>query len=134
MTSVSARSAEEATGHAGVLAGGTRRDARRVGCVGSPGGRARAAVWGRARDRAGAPAPLAGDCSTRSPARNDSLTLLHPRAWTRAHGAPSLMVPLGEALGVLALRRHVPGALAQVMRREACVQCAHEVRPAQSLQ
>ncbi len=63
-----------------------------------------------------------------------ALTLLHPRACTRAHGAPSLMVPLGEALGLLAFRRHFPGALAQVMRREACVQCAHEVRPAQSLQ
>jgi hypothetical protein len=25
-----------------------------------------------------------------------ALTLLHPRAWTRAHGAPSLMVPLGK--------------------------------------
>ena len=49
-----------------------------------------------------------------------ALTLLHPQACALAHAAPALMVPLGEALALLAFSRHFPGALAQVLRIEAC--------------
>ena len=48
-----------------------------------------------------------------------ALTLLHPRSCTLAHGATVLMVPLGEALALLAFSWHFPDALAQVTRIEA---------------
>jgi hypothetical protein len=48
-----------------------------------------------------------------------ALTLLHPRPCTLATGATVLMMPLGEALAVLPLRRHFPDALAPVTRSEA---------------
>jgi len=62
-----------------------------------------------------------------------ALTLLHPQSCTLAHGVSSLMVPLGEALALLAFSRHFPGALAQVMRIEACGNCVQEDRPAQRI-
>ena len=48
-----------------------------------------------------------------------ALPLLHPRSCTLAHGATVLMVPLGEALALLAFSGHFPDALTQVMRIEA---------------
>ncbi len=55
-----------------------------------------------------------------------ALTLLHPRSPTLAHGATVLMVPLGEALALLAFSGHFPDALAQVTRIEACGHGAQE--------
>ena len=48
-----------------------------------------------------------------------ALTLLHPQSCTLAHKATSLMVPMGEALALLAFSRHFPSALALVTRIEA---------------
>ena len=58
-----------------------------------------------------------------------ALTLLHPQSCTLAHGAMSLMVPLGEALALLPFSRHFPSALAQVMRIEALGNCAQQAYP-----
>jgi hypothetical protein len=55
-----------------------------------------------------------------------ALTLLHPRSCALAHGATVLMVPLGEAMALLAFSGHFPGALAQVTRIEACGHGAEE--------
>ena len=63
-----------------------------------------------------------------------ALTLLHPQSCTLAHGRVSLMVPLEEALALLAFSRHFPGALAQVGRIAACGHGVPEDRPAQRLQ
>jgi hypothetical protein len=57
-----------------------------------------------------------------------ALTLLHPRSCTLAHGATVLMVPLGEALALLAFSGHFPDALAQVTRIEAFEHGAEEGR------
>jgi hypothetical protein len=57
-----------------------------------------------------------------------ALTLLHPQSCTLAQAAPALMVPLGEALALLAFSRHFPGALAQVMRIETCGNGAKPVK------
>jgi hypothetical protein len=57
-----------------------------------------------------------------------ALTLLHPQSCTLAHGATVLMVPLGEALALLAFRGHFPDALAQVTRIAAFGHGAEEGR------
>jgi len=57
-----------------------------------------------------------------------ALTLLHPRSRTLAHGATVLMVPLGEALALLAFSGHFPDALVQVTRIEAFEHGAQEGR------
>ena len=55
-----------------------------------------------------------------------ALTLLRPQAYLLAQGATALMVPLGEALALLAFSGHFPDALAQVTRIEACGHGAQE--------
>jgi hypothetical protein len=63
-----------------------------------------------------------------------ALTRRPPPSGMQLPRAPALLVPRGEAWGVLALRRPCPGALAQGRPLAACQQGAHAARAPQSLQ